>query len=154
MLISRRQMLLEREKYYEEIYWKRFFLDFPLMWQNLKVNRTFLEGSVSTEFLSTLHGLVYTLSGSIVWQFTQVCIEYLRVARFRDVTQSIVEFLSIFEFARDRARARGHQQPAHRWPGWLLEVDLGVTCRVGHHSAPQKHPFDRWNHRGGILCLG
>ena len=44
MLISRRQMLLERETYYEEIYWKRFFLDFPLIWQILKVNRSFLEG--------------------------------------------------------------------------------------------------------------
>ena len=41
MLISRRQTLLEREKYYEEIYWKRFSLDFPLMWQILKVNRSF-----------------------------------------------------------------------------------------------------------------
>jgi hypothetical protein len=77
MLISRTQMLREREKYYEEIYWKRFFLDFPLMWQNLKVNRTFLEGSVSTEFLSTLHGLVYTRPGvlhiSLCTRYTAWC---------------------------------------------------------------------------------
>jgi hypothetical protein len=61
-----------------------------------------------TGYSSTWYGRVpaYSiLSGSIVRQFTQVCIEYLRVARFRDVTQSIVEFLSIFERTLVHARS-------------------------------------------------